>query len=335
MTVEEGGVGTLADRPDGTVVRVGHLVAKAHAPDADTSALATRIALAAHPAHAGILLPPASPPASPPDVRSEFPSPPMPYGPPPATAPSRLPLTALPYGRPASVWPYGTPVDPARPEAAPWEAAGALLARLHTAPRPQLPTPVPLMRGPAKAARALARMRRAGAAGVPVAHTSAAAAVERAWASLPAWCRDEAPPPRATALCHGDFHLGQLVRHPAPDGPWHLIDVDDLGLGDPAWDLARPASWYATGLLPPSDWERFLGAYARTREAAETREFGDPWPDLEAPAAALTAQTAALAIAKARTAARALDEAEEACVDACARIAALNARSELPAPQGP
>lgn len=292
----------LADRPDGTVVRVGGLVAKAHAPDADPAELATRVALAAHPAYTGILLPPATPPTP---LRGD--------------------------GRLASVWPYGAPVDPARPEAAPWEAAGALLARLHTAPCPQLTAPLPPMRGPAKAAGALARMR--AAAGAPAWHAPAAAAVERAWAVLPPWCREECPPPRAPALCHGDFHLGQLVRHPAPDGPWHLIDVDDLGAGDPAWDLARPASWFATGLLAPPEWERFLGAYARTWEGAVGAEFGDPWPDLDAPARALTVQAAALAVARAGLAGRALDEAEEACVDACARIAGLPAGAELPAPQ--
>lgn len=40
----------LADRPDGTVVRSGHVVAKAHAPDTETPALAARLSLAASPA---------------------------------------------------------------------------------------------------------------------------------------------------------------------------------------------------------------------------------------------------------------------------------------------
>ncbi|NEE41548.1 phosphotransferase, partial [Streptomyces sp. SID7982] len=69
----------------------------------------------------------------------------------------------------------------------------------------------------------------------------------------PAWARGEAPAPvrKGGSLCHGDLHLGQLVRHPAPDGPWLLIDMDDAGVGDPAWDLGRPAAWYAAGLLAP------------------------------------------------------------------------------------
>ncbi|MFG3256475.1 phosphotransferase family protein [Streptomyces sp. NPDC048172] len=292
----------LAQRPDGVVVRHAGTVAKAHDPGADPAALGARLAFAALPECAGILLPPS------------------PGG-------GLVPLAGT--DRLASVWPYGTPVDPEAPELAPWEAAGALLARLHavdaTAAAHRLGSPLPPTRGPAKAARALARMRAATPPpGGPLSH--AAEAVERAWATLPAWCRDEAPPPRADAVCHGDFHLGQLVRHPAPQGSWHLIDIDDLGLGDRHWDLARPAAWYATGLLAPADWHRFLGAYG---------PGPDLWPRLDAPARALTVQTAALAVAKAGPADRPLDEAEEACVDACARIAALSAAPELPAPQEP
>ncbi len=128
--------------------------------------------------------------------------------------------------------------------------------------------------------------------------------------------------PNAATLCHGDFHLGQLVRHPSPAGPWLLIDVDDLGTGAPAWDLARPAAWYACGLLPPGDWDRFLSAYrAADGPAVPARE--DPWPSLDVPARALTAQTAARAVTKAVAAGRDLDEVERSLVDACSRMAAV------------
>ncbi|MGW1274679.1 aminoglycoside phosphotransferase family protein, partial [Streptomyces sp. NPDC002491] len=115
------GAATLADRPDATVVRHADTVAKAHATDTDPAALAPRLAAAA--ALPDVLLSPL------------------------ATAPTLL------HGRLVTFWPYGAPVDPDDPDAAPWEEAGALLAALHRTP---VPAGLPEMRGPAKAARAVA-----------------------------------------------------------------------------------------------------------------------------------------------------------------------------------
>ncbi|MFF3502640.1 phosphotransferase enzyme family protein [Streptomyces sp. NPDC003247] len=275
------GTATLADRADATVVRHAGTVAKAHAPDTDAGALAPRLVTAAH--LPDVLLPPLTP------------------------TPASL------HGRLVTFWPYGTPVDADDPDAAPWEAAGTLLARLH---RAAAPTPLPPMRGPAKAARAVARLRAAGP-------HPAVADVLRAWDTLPAWARAEAPMPDGTTVCHGDLHLGQLVRHPAPDGPWRLIDVDDLGVGVPAWDLARPAAWYACGLLPPEEWTRFLTAYRQAHGPAVPAD-GDPWPDLDVPARALTVQSAARALTKVLAGGgRPLDEVERSLVDACARMGSL------------
>ncbi|MFE7137757.1 phosphotransferase family protein [Streptomyces sp. NPDC057644] len=289
----------LADRPDGTVVRSGAIVAKAHAADTDRDALAARIALAAAPQLTGILLQPLT-----------------------------APTPADPAARPVTLWPLGAPVDPTDPDAAPWAEAAELLARLH---RTDPPFPLPPMRGPAKAARAVARMR-AALAGDAAALPGAAASLSvlAGWRALPAWARGEAPAPaqRSRFLCHGDLHLGQLVRHPAPDGPWLLIDVDDVGAGDPAWDLGRPAAWYAAGLLAPEDWAAFLDAY-RSAGGPAVPAVGDPWPALDVPARALTVQTAAVALAKCAAEQRDPDEHEQLMIESCARIATL--RPELAA----
>ncbi|MFJ9102694.1 aminoglycoside phosphotransferase family protein [Streptomyces sp. NPDC102405] len=271
------GATTLADRPDATVVRHADTVAKAHAPDTAPADLIHRLAAAAH--LPGIFLPPLG--ESPVDL----------------------------HGRLVTFWPYGEPVDPENPDTAPWEAAATLLARLHRTPAPP---GLPPMRGPVKAALAVARL-------LATSRRGHAVPVLRAWRTLPAWARAETPMSDRTTLCHGDLHLGQLVRHPAPDGPWHLIDVDDLGVGEPAWDLARPAAWYACGLLSPDDWSRFLGAYRAAGGPAVPAD-GDPWPALDVAARALTVQTAARAIAKATEADRALDDVEQAVVDACDRM---------------
>lgn len=207
-------------------------------------------------------------------------------------------------GRPVTLWPAGEPVTD--PGAAPWEDAARLLAALHAVPLRELP-PLPAAGGPARLARKLA--------GLDGDTTAAADAVRRAAARLPrVW-----EPPAGAGLTHGDWHLGQLVRH---GSGWLLIDADDLGGGDRAWDLARPAAWFAAGLLDPEAWWRFLSAY-RAAGGPALAGAADPWERLDLPARALTVQLAAGALAAARRESRPIDEVETALVDACRRIAAL------------
>ncbi len=262
----------LAERSGVTITRSGDTVTKAHAAGTDTAALTARIRLAAHPALADVLLPPL-PPAE---------------------------VTTWHDGRAATRWPYGTPIDPAA-GAVPWAEAGALLARLHTTPLAALSgAPLPPSGAPARILATLPGTLRA------LPRTPLTAALERVLAATATVAAT------GRALCHGDFHLGQLVR---TGGAWHLIDVDDLGAGDPAWDLARPAAWYAAGLLPPEDWSAFLHAY---------RPGWDPWPSVDVPARLMTAHTVARALTHAEEAQRPLTEEELALADASFRISRLS-----------
>ncbi len=140
--------------------------------------------------------------------------------------------------------------------------------------------------------------------------------------------------PPGQLLCHGDFHLGQLVRRPSGADPWRLIDVDDAGLGVPAWDLARPAASFACGVLGPVEWTRFLDAY-RAAGGPAVPAADDPWLALDVPARALSVQVAALSIAKSQAARRPLDEIEQALIDACDRMAGVPLAEEAPLATGP
>ncbi|KUH85840.1 MULTISPECIES: aminoglycoside phosphotransferase family protein [unclassified Mycobacterium] len=172
-------------------------------------------------------------------------------------------------------WPWVETVAQ-QPDCLPWAEAGQLLARLHSESRPPR---VPPHGWPQRMRRAVETLRKDGDP-----------TVRRAAAGLPDAVWRAGSPNRPVTLVHGDFHLGQLGRQRA-DAPWMLIDIDDLGSGDPAWDLARPAGFWAAGLIPDDDWTRFVDAYRGAGGPALPHD--DPWPVLEPFARAAVVQAAA------------------------------------------
>jgi aminoglycoside phosphotransferase (APT) family kinase protein len=172
-------------------------------------------------------------------------------------------------------WPRVETVVP-QPECAPWADAGLVLAGLH---REAIPGRVPAHGWPQRLRRAVDALR-----------NCPTDTVRRAAALLPDVVWRAGTPDRPTTLVHGDWHLGQLGRQSAT-APWLLIDVDDLGVGDPAWDLARPAGFWAAGLIPDDDWAAFLQSYRDAGGPAVPH--GDPWRELDRFARAAVIQAAA------------------------------------------
>ena len=223
---------------------------------------------------------------------------------------------------PRTRWPRAEPMSEEHPD---WQEAGALLGRLHRRVAHEASP-----RGPRGSGLVSLDISASAPSGCAASHDAPrhgwparlARAAERAG---PAWLRrlgagllDEVDHHDEPGwLIHGDFHLGQMGWL---DGRWWLLDPDDLGAGDPAWDLARAAGFWAAGLLPDADWHQFVDGYrgtARTPLAAAP----DPWEHLDLPA------RAAVFVAACRPEAH--DPATaEALLEACSRMTATR-RSRL------
>lgn len=184
------------------------------------------------------------------------------------------------------------------PESVPWADVARLLARLHGA---RVDHRLPVHGWPARLRRSVGAAR-----GNPTVMRGAAGLPDEVWRG--------GSSDRPHTLVHGDFHLGQVGRR---DGDWCLIDVDDLGVGDPAWDLARPAGFWAAGLIPDRDWATFVEAYRSAGGPA--LPAGDPWPVLDPFARAAVIQAAAG------------DPGDDLMTAACARMPQLE-KNSLPKP---
>lgn len=180
-------------------------------------------------------------------------------------------------------WPR---VEVARPQNPPWREAGRLLAELHatepTVQHRQLPRPT----WSERVTRAAARTPDPELAALG--NLLARQAVDH---------RGE-----GNCLSHGDWHLGQLGY---ADSHWLLLDPDDVAFGDPWWDLARPAGFWAAGLLSDESWHEFLEGYDSPTP---------PWPAVDIPA------RCAVFVAAVRASLH-REPTAEALLEACRRLA--------------
>ena len=188
-------------------------------------------------------------------------------------------------GRPVTSWPRVETLNPDDEPSIPWSEAAGLLARLHLIGRTLLAKPATPKTYDSPQAGAIARvhrtLRRVDQALASTPHLEYLNLLNRVGRALTGELASATTDPGRLTLIHGDFHAGQLGRIPGAD--WQLIDIDDLGVGDPAWDLARPAGLWAAGLLPDEDWQTFLSAY-RSARGPGVPASGDPWSQLDLPA---------------------------------------------------
>ena len=283
------------------IARGDRVVVKVHPTGTDPRALAARLRLAAVPELGDCVLAPLRP------------------------DPVRVGAAGS-TGAWVTVWPRVEPL-PQDVAAVPWAEAGALLARLHLIGVPDLGERLPAQGSVARVRASLDRLAAVVGTGLaPAGLEPAVRIVQDAARRLPAECWTAAGVAgRPRTIVHGDWHLGQFGRVLDPVAPgeadrWRLIDVDDLGLGDPVWDLARPAGFWAAGLMPDADWGEFVHGYRSAGGPALPPVPVDPWPAVDAVARAGIVLAAAGAVRRAIVRAGPLEEADARLVEICGRL---------------
>lgn len=166
-----------------------------------------------------------------------------------------------PDGRLVTLWPRINKLD-AEEAKPPWREFGELLARLHRLPIPDLQP----HGGRARLARSTTDAAALHPGGPTDILRQLGLSLMRSW------------PDGGNRLVHGDAHLGNCGR--LADGRLVLLRVENLGLGNPAWDLGLFAGLFGAGLLADADWGTLLDGYFADDAEARRR----PWPELDHPA---------------------------------------------------
>ncbi|RZA26743.1 MAG: aminoglycoside phosphotransferase family protein [Proteobacteria bacterium] len=219
--------------------------------------------------------------------------------------------------RVATAWPLARVLDENQ-NTIPWEHAAWVLAKLHSIPidKKAFSFEPPKSRAVTRVKLALAQLR-----DVPEDDRDAVwRTIDDSQKTLDLSEGADQP----THWVHGDWHLGQIVDISFGSQPnLRLIDMEDMGIGNAAWDLARPAAFFAAGLLSAEDWHLFLDTYQNEGGRALPRGE-DPWLTLDNPARSLVVQCAANAWIKAKEENRSFRDDEQLLIDACERICLTN-----------
>ena len=166
----------------------------------------------------------------------------------------------LPSGWCVTFWPLAEPVS-----ALSAVEAGALLADLHSCSiPPQAPLGVPPLHVHRRDLEGFFHCADPGIAQYAVSMMS-----ER-WTQAVASARAHQPLQRPAVLCHGDFHVGNMVRL---DGRLLLCDLDSVCVAPRECDLADV--WvYARRFWPAGSWDEFVEVYGDSFDAAWVRLLG-------------------------------------------------------------
>jgi len=269
----------LSNRKTMLVLRLGNIVVKAHPPETDLTDLNARLAAIKHKTFQDLFLQPLQ--QSVVNISDCF----------------------------VTIWPAGSAPIADNPESIDWESSAKLLGALHAVPFAGIFAEFLFPK-----TRWLSRLFRTHSSLLALKNRPEKRIVLTAFTTLPNIDSKVWSSPRRCFI-HGDWHPGQVV---SIQGSPRLIDIDDIGIGDPSWDLARPAAWRLSGLLSDAAWKAFLESY---REASGSAiEERDPWKRLELPARAAVIQAAETALIYAERDGRQLEDYELALIDTCSRI---------------